>query len=490
MTPRPIHDRRFMDRRFMTATFLAVLALSLLAALLSRRGHRQQRAADFFVASGQFGTVLFFFLAVGETYSVATILGFPGGVYARGTGFVSWFLGYILLSFPVGYFLFPWIWRAGRLYGAVTLPDLFRAHFDSRALELVVTIASIGFLVPLGVMQFIGLDTVFGSLGWAVPPLRLAILAGLLAFTYVAISGIRAPAYVAVLKDVLVLVAILSTGLAALASGAAAAPAAAQARPVAVTPAAEMFSITTILLQSVGFCLVPQTCAAVFTARSIGTIRRAQVAMPLYMLMFPFLVAVAYFARSHALRLASPNDVFLAAARALLPGWAAGLVMAGAALSALVVLSGICLALGPLVARNLVPGLDDDQQRRWSKLVMALYLAASVAGAAGSHQLMVSINNVFYFGVTQSLPGMLAILFLRRTRPASIIGGLLVGDATAVLLHAAGLPLAGINPGLVGLLLNLAIVLGAGYCWPGAERLPVARRRAGIRRDADRRPAL
>ncbi len=466
----------------MTASFLAVIALSLLAALLSRRGHRHQRAADFFVASGQFGTILFFFLAVGETYSVATILGFPGGVYARGTSFVSWFLGYILLSFPVGYFLFPWIWRAGRLYGAVTLPDLFRAHFDSRALELVVTIASILFLVPLGVMQFIGLDTVFRSLGWPVPPLSLTILAGLLAFTYIAISGIRAPAYVAVLKDLLVLAAILLTGLAALAANTAAGPAGAASAPAtpvvtpAITSAAELFSISTILLQSVGFCLVPQTCATVFTARSVATIRRAQVAMPLYMLMFPFLVVVAYFARSHALPLASPNDVFLAVARALLPGWAAGLVMAGAALSALVVLSGICLALGPLVSRNLLPGLDDDQQRRWSKLVMALYLAASIAGAAGSHQLMVSINNLFYFGVTQSLPGMLAILFLRRARPASIIGGLLAGDAAAVLLHGAEVPLAGINPGLVGLLLNLAIVLGALRCWPGQQRMPVAQR--------------
>ncbi len=462
----------------MTATFLAVIALSLLAAVLSRRGHRHQRAADFFVASGQFGTILFFFLTVGETYSVATILGFPGGVYARGTSFVSWFLGYILLSFPVGYFLYPWIWRAGRLYDALTLPDLFRAHFDSRALELVVTIASILFLVPLGVMQFIGLDTVLRSLGWPVPPLSLTILAGLLAFAYIAISGIRAPAYVAVLKDLLVLAAILSTGLAALAAGGAAGPAVAGPGPTvpAATLAADRFAISTILLQSVGFCLVPQTCAGVFTARSVGTIRRAQVAMPLYMLMFPFLVVVAYFARSHGLRLASPNDVFLAVARALLPGWAAGLVMAGAALSALVVLSGICLAIGPLVSRNLVPGLDDDQQRRWSKLVMALYLAASVAGAAGSHQLMVSINNLFYFGVTQSLPGMLAILFLRRARPASIIAGLLAGDAVAVLLHGAGLPLGGINPGLVGLLLNLAIVLAAVRVWAGPERVPVARR--------------
>ena len=62
----------------MTAVFLGFIALSLLLAAFSKRGHAHQKAEDFFVASGQFRTVLFFFLAVGETYSIATILGYPG----------------------------------------------------------------------------------------------------------------------------------------------------------------------------------------------------------------------------------------------------------------------------------------------------------------------------------------------------------------------------------------------------------------------------
>ena len=134
----------------MTLAFLAIIVLSLLLALYSKRGHVHQKAEDFFVASGQFNTVLFFFLAVGETYSIATIFGYPGGVYASGTGFVTWFLGYILLAFVVGYFLNPLIWRAGRIYGAVTIPDLFRRHFGSRALEIVVTGTALIVLVPLG----------------------------------------------------------------------------------------------------------------------------------------------------------------------------------------------------------------------------------------------------------------------------------------------------------------------------------------------------
>ena len=460
----------------MTAAFLFIIALSLALAALSRRGLVAQKAADFFVASGQFNTVLFFFLAVGETYSIATILGYPGGIYAGGTGLATWFLGYILLAFVVGYFLNPLIWKAGRGYDAVTMPDLFARHFQSRALELTVTIAVLLFLVPLGMQQFLGLQIVLKELQWGVPPLVLAGAAATLAFLYILISGIRASAYVAVLKDILLILAIIITASAALMHWGDAAPlgtAAQTIKPPSLS--GDVFSITTILLQCVGFCIVPQTCAYVFTARSARAVRRAQVTMPLYMIMFPFLTLVAFFALKHLPAITAPNEVFPAVARALLPAPMMGLVMAGAALSALVVLTGICLAIGSLVARNLVPGLGDRGQRQWSKLVMAAYLLLSVAGAATSSQLLTSINNFFYFGITQSLPGILGILFIRRMRPGAIIVGMLAGDIAAIALYQLHVPLGGANPGFVGLLLNLGIVFSALYFAPGTPRPPVAK---------------
>ncbi|HKD23939.1 MAG TPA: hypothetical protein VKB71_18105 [Rhizomicrobium sp.] len=464
----------------MTVVFLGIVALSLVLAVLSKRGHGHQKAADFFVASGQFRSVLFFFLAVGETYSVATILGFPGGVYASGTSFITWFLGYILLAFVVGYFVNPLIWRAGRIHGAITLPDLFRRHYESRALELVVTLCSLVFLIPLGMIQFVGLELVLMHLGWPVSPVLLIGLAGALAFTYIAISGIRASAYVAVLKDVLLIVAILAAGLAAIAQwggGAHAfAPTAAWARAMQPTLKGDLFAITTVLLQSVGFCIVPQTCAYIFTARSANTIRRAQVTMPLYMLMFPLLTVVAFFALTHAVPVRTPNEVFLVVTGILLPPPLVGLVMAGAALAALVVLTGICLAIGPLVSRNLVPGLSGDQQRRWSEVVMAIYLLLSILGAATSSQLLVTMNNLFYFGITQSLPGMLGILFMRRLRPFAIIAGILVGDAIAIAIYELNLPVGGVNAGFVGLIVNFALVFSVLVLAPGRERRPIVAR--------------
>jgi len=465
----------------MTAVFLGLIALSLVLAAISKRGHSHQKAEDFFVASGQFRTVLFFFLAVGETYSIATILGYPGGIYANGTTAATWFLGYILLAFVVGYFLNPLIWRAGRIHGAVTLPDLFRRHFDSRALELVVTLASLIFLVPLGMSQFIGLRVVLNQLDWSVPPLLLGGLAGVLAFTYIAISGIRASAYVAVLKDILLIAAILIVGLAALAHWGGdihhVVPTAAWKNAMQPTLKGDLFTITTILMQSFGFCIVPQTCAYIFTARSANTVRRAQVTMPLYMVMFPFLTLVAYFALSHSITVHAPNEVFLSVSRTLLPAPLVGLVMAGAALSALVVLTGICLAIGPIVSRNLVPGLSGDQQRRWSQVVMVLYLLLSIAASVKSSQLLVTINNLFYFGISQSLPGMLGILFLRRMRPFAIIAGIVAGDAVAIAIYELAIPVGGINAGFIGLAVNFAIVFAALCLAPGKDRTPIIARR-------------
>lgn len=460
----------------MTIAFLAIIVLSLLLALLSKRGHLHQKAEDFFVASGQFNTVLFFFLAVGETYSIATIFGYPGGVYASGTGFVTWFLGYILLAFVVGYFLNPLIWRAGRVYGAVTMPDLFRRHFGSRALEIVVTATALIFLVPLGMQQFLGLQIVLKVLDWSISPLLLTCLAGVLAFTYIAISGIRASAYVAVLKDILLILAILLTALVALdhwGMGAALHPTAAWKHAMTPTLKGDVFSITTVLAQSVSFCIVPQTCAYVFTARSASAVRRAQVTMPLYMLMFPFLTIVAYFALMHPMQIGSPNEVFPLVAQTLLPAPLVGLVMAGAALSALVVLTGICLAIGSLVSRNLVPGLNGDQQRQWSQVIIAFYLLLSIGGAATSSQLLVTINNLFYFGIAQFLPGMLGILFARRMRPSAIVAGIAAGDVVAITIYEFALPVGGANAGFIGLVVNFAIVLAALRFFPGEERKPV-----------------
>lgn len=104
------------------ATFALIMAVALGLGIASRRGVKKVDMEDYLVAGRSFGAILLFVLAVGEVYSIGTMVGFPGGIYARGASYGIWFMGYILLAYPIGYFLLPLMWRAGKRYGATTSP--------------------------------------------------------------------------------------------------------------------------------------------------------------------------------------------------------------------------------------------------------------------------------------------------------------------------------------------------------------------------------
>ncbi|CAE6798637.1 sodium:solute symporter family protein [Paraburkholderia haematera] len=448
-----------------TAVFAGFILLSFVLALRARQGGGAQSVHDFFVASRQFGTFLVFFLAAGEIYSVATMVGFAGGIYAKGPTYGIWFLGYILLAYPLGYFLGPKIWEAGKRFNAITLPDLFKGYFQSRTIEVVVALTSILFLLPMAQLQFTGLVAAFRGLGWQFEPLHLVTIAAVLAFAYIMIAGIRSSAYVAVLKDILMVVAIVVTGVAV-------------AQRVGVTTVfheasvqvgnrmnAEQlrFAMSTILFQSLGFMVMPFGVQIFFTAKTGNTIRRTQIAMPLYMLMYPFLVVASYYAISQHYHLNSANEAFFVAANDLLPSWLLGLVAAAAALSGLLVLTGMCLAIGPIVSRNLLPTLSGQRQKTAAKVVIVLYLAASIVMTSATPTLMLTLINTTYYGVGQFFPGLIVVLFSLRVKPAAVTAGILVGQCLAVTLYLGKFTLGGINPGLPCLIANVMTAAAINY---------------------------
>ncbi|GBQ70299.1 hypothetical protein CFR75_14305 [Komagataeibacter xylinus] len=288
-------------------------------------------------------------------------------------------------------------------------------------------------------------------------------------FGWVALAGVRAPAYVSVLKDVLLVLAIMAAGGAALlATGL---PAAYVATPAPAVPARQdMFVVSTIMLQSLGLCITPQAVAFVFTARSARMVRRNQILMPLYMLMFPFLYMIAEYVRRRGLAVPSANDVFMLGVTTTLPPWMQGIVAGGCAVSALVILAGVCLAIGPLVSRNMLHGLSDKGQRVGAQVVIGLYLLLCAAGAAGLGSIMVTLNNLYYLGMIQIAPGLLVALCGWRVPALAIAAGLVAGGGLAVGLYSAGLMPEGINPGLIGLAVNALIVATAGLRRPPCAR--------------------
>lgn len=446
----------------MIVAIVVVAALSLVLAFSA--GTRTSSGRDFFAAGGRLATPLYFLLALGETYSIGSLLGFPGGIVAKGSTLAFWFVGYILLAFPIGFVLYPRLWQVGTRSGAATIPDLFRHHFGSVKLERSVAILLVLILIPLGASQFIGLRHAAALLFPASPASEdfASVAVAFFVLTASGFAGLRAPARVSALKDILVLGAIASLAIAAIRAWPVhATMSMAQALAPHPTIHGDAFLLSTVVVQAIGFCLSPPTVAGVFAARSPEALRRAQWLMPLYMILFPLLMMIAGFATAHPPLATQPDAAFLATAGRLLPPWGFGLVIAGVGLSALVVLSGIALAIAALVARNLVPQLDDALQKTWGRVVMALYLAAASLAARPLDALLTQLNTLFYLGMAPLLPCLIAIATGYRTSARRAAISITTGLALGLLLRLADAPLGGINPALPALLLSAAVLMNS-----------------------------
>ncbi|MDF3306719.1 sodium:solute symporter [Rhodococcus sp. T2V] len=470
----------------MTAAFFTlVLILALGAGVLSRRGSKKE-ISDYLVGGRSFGPLLVFILGAGEAYSIGTLIGFPGGVYAHGASYGVWFIGYILLAYPIGYFFAPYLWRAGKRYGAMTLPDVAGRHFRSRGLELTIAIASVVFLIPWGQLQLAGLQIALTGLGISIDP-TVAVFAGAaLALLFLMLSGVRAPAFVSYVKDTALLLGAVLIGLAAIVQTggteklfAAAESSGGTASHSTVTGSSLTFVLTTIVFQSLGFFIFPIVVQAVLAAKSEATIKRVAKFNPLYMLMYPFLVAAAFGAITllpTKLEGTESDQVLLRLSRQVLPDWLTGVVAGGAALCAIVVLCGAALGIGAIVSRNIIPGIPESRQRIWVRGVVVAYLAISLLLTLATPQLLLTLVNTAYYGVTQAAVVFATMVFGWKLRPSALAMGVVLGDVVVLWLYldkhgpvSVWLAQHGVNLGAAALVLNILFVVATRLFWPATD---------------------
>lgn len=458
-----------------TFTFALVLVAATGIGLYSRIG-MGKKTEDFLVGGRSFGVVLTFVLGVGETYSIGTIIGFPGGVYLNGSSYAVWFMGYILLGLASGYFLLPVLWRAGRVYGAMTAPDMLKAHFKSRSLELTAALVGIVFLIPWAQLQLTGLTVALQGLGLHISEFWAVVLGVVLAIFFTLLSGIRAPAYVSIIKDIGLILAVIVVAVAALSAesgnAAKAVTAAANSGKQLIGSGSPMtFAITTILFQAVGFYMFPFAIQAILSSRRASVIKRTSRLMPLYMLMYPFLVIAAFFAVAQFPNLTGTksNLAFMEVAKQVLPEWVVGLVAGIAALCAIIVLVGSSLSIGTLISRNVVPHIPEAKQKNVVKICVALYLLISIVVTIEFPSIMVGLINTAYFGITQVVVPVALMMVRNRVRPIIMAVGLAVSCIAALVLFATDMSFGGVNLGLICLAINIAIVGIGRLVWPAVQ---------------------
>jgi SSS family solute:Na+ symporter len=465
-----------MSATISIATIIAIVAIGTTVGLVA--GARVKMDLEQWTVGGRgFGVVLVFLLMAGEVYTTFAFLGASGWAYSRG-GPTLYVLAYLTLAYVMSFFILPQLWEVGRRHGLQTQSDFFLVRYGNRGLAGLVCIVGIASFVPYLQLQITGIGIIvsvasYGSFG-RTPAMAVAV-ALLVAFVFA--SGVRAVAWVSVVKDVLMVFAALAIGIGvplihfggtrAMFAALVHAHAAHLVMPGATANLGHGWFISTVLLTSLGFYMWPHSFGATFTAKSADTLRRNAVVMPLYTLTLAFIFFAGFAAVLIVPGLPNGDLAMLTVVRQTFPPWFLGVVGGAGALTAMVPASIFILTAATLFAKNLyrplvAPSMSDEQVARLARGMVVVLGLISLTLAIFSSTTLVSLLLTGYAGVSQFFPGVLLGLYWRRVTAPAVLTGMIVGVGTALFLMLTHRdPLFGMSAGFLALCLNLVITISA-----------------------------
>ncbi len=163
------------------------------------------------LAGGRFGTVVTWFLLGGDLYTAYTFIAVPALMFGAGAlGFFA--VPYTIMVYPFVFVVFPRLWSVARQHGYITAADFVRGRHGNKWLALAVAVTGIVATMPYIALQLVGIQVVIAALGISGTglagdlPLIIAFVI-LAAFTYT--SGLRAPAAIAIVKDILIWITVI-----------------------------------------------------------------------------------------------------------------------------------------------------------------------------------------------------------------------------------------------------------------------------------------
>jgi len=395
------------------------------------------------LAGRSFGTLITWFLIGGDLYTAYTVIAVPAALYGAGAmGFFA--LPYAIVAYPYMMVVMPRLWRVCHRHGYVTLADFVGGRYSFPPLTLAIAVTGILSLMPYIALQLVGMRVVITALGvdgeW---PATAAFLI-LAAYTYS--SGLRAPAVIAIVKDlmlyimVIAAIVILPLKLGGYANIFAVANQALSTHTPASTIGlrpGQFLPYTTLAFGSaVALMLYPHTATAVMSAKSANTVRRNAALLPAYSFLLGLIALLGYVALAAGVR---TKDTSLAVPLLFLqqfPEWFAGFCLSAIAIGALVPAAIMSIAASNLFTRNLYglfrrSKMTAEEESRVAKLVSLLvkfgaliFVLRLPAPYAIEMQLLGGI------WIAQLFPSVVCGVFTRWFHPWALLAGWAAGMAS------------------------------------------------------------
>ncbi|MDQ2834881.1 MAG: sodium:solute symporter [Acidobacteriota bacterium] len=334
------------------------------------------------LAGRSFGTWITWFLIGGDLYTAYTVIAVPALLYGGGAmGFFA--VPYAVIAYPYMMLVLPRLWTICHRHGYITFADFVGGRYGNRWLTMAIALTGVLALMPYIALQLVGIKVVIGAMGiqgeW---PLAAAFVI-LAAYTYS--SGLRAPAVIAIVKDVMLYVMVLAALIYI---------------PVRLGGYARVFETANHLLLSHGatiylkpsqflgystlaigsaiaLMLYPHTATAVLSAGSANVVRRNAAMLPAYSFLLGLIALLGYLALAAGVVTKDNNMAVPLLLLKMFPEWFAGFCLAAIAIGALVPAAIMSIAASNLFTRNLYGALARRKmlpadEARMAKLVSLL----------------------------------------------------------------------------------------------------------------------
>ncbi|HLI09126.1 MAG TPA: sodium:solute symporter [Ktedonobacteraceae bacterium] len=444
--------------------FLLVTVLGFVAARW-RRGNLAL-INEWGLAGRRFGTLVTWFLLGGDLYTAYTFIAVPAAMFGLGV-LNGWFaVPYTILVYPIIYVLMPRFWSVCKRNGYVTASDFVKDRFGSKTLALAMAITGIVATLPYIALQMFGIQVSLAALGIPLSlslggfkldlPLLIAFLI-LAAYTYT--SGLRAPAMIAMVKDIMIFITLIAilivipAKLGGFGTIFAAASAKHAATPTTffefLSPKQTWAFVTLALGSALALFLYPHSLTSVLSSNSKNVVKRNTALLPIYSLMLGLLALTGYMAiAAHVKPLAAfgSNGAVPALINQEFPSWFAGFAFAAISIGALVPASVMSIAAANLFTRNIFkeyisPNASDraeSEVAKWASLVLkfgaVLFIVYIPTAQVINFQLLGGI------WILQTLPAVFLGLYTNWfNRWALLIGWAVSEVLGTIFFYAAGL---------------------------------------------------
>jgi SSS family solute:Na+ symporter len=431
---------------------------------------------QYIVGGRSFGTLFLWVLLAGEIYTTFTFLGVAGLAYAQGAP-AFYIVAYGTCAYIIGFFLTPAIWRVGKEHGLLTGPDFFETRYGSRNLAVFIAILQFAMIVPYVTLQLSGLQILLRIAGYGTYNATVSVCIGFIVLAvFVYGAGLRGTAWASIIKDLLVLAAVTFAGVAIplrfFGSHAAMFDRILAVHPhMLVLPSETAFHgtvwfVSSIMLSALGFFMGPQSFNAVFSARSADTLRRNAMLLPLYQCFITLMLCAGISAALivPGLKGTAVDQSFMLIVQRYYPSWLLGLVASAGALAALVPASGLILGAASVMTKNVAGDLlgiatSDAARTRLTRMLVLVVAVLALLVWLIAQKTVVEMLLLYYNGISQLFPGAAATFIWRRATAWGVAAGIAGGVAVAVSLAALNVTPFGVNPGLIGLLANVVLLI-------------------------------